>query len=116
MILIITQYHGINCVGAFLINYLPMLRKTFIINSESCRGVNDLFLQNILIAAVIDELDILFTKKLASKPSQNVKINLTKPHAIVLYSALLNMPVSPNDVYVDWVRNNWVSQIHKQII
>ncbi|MFC4261940.1 hypothetical protein ACFOWM_03555 [Ferruginibacter yonginensis] len=113
---IITQYHELNCLGAVLINYLPMLSRSLMLNVERQSKVSPEFLQSKLIVAVVQELEEFMLKKLAARPSQKIKLKLSDAQGIILYKTLLDMPIASIEHYQNLCRSNWLKQLDQQII
>jgi hypothetical protein len=68
-----------------------------------------------VLNCLLQEVDLVFKKKLINTTGQTINVKLTEAQAIALYKSLLKMPVSPDQSYLYMILTQWIHLLDKQL-
>ena len=113
---IITTLQEIHSIGYTLLSYLPLLKKTTLLNVINFKKDSPEYLSALVLKCTLTEVEKILQKKVEAVYTKQTKIKLTDAQAVILFRTLLNMGYSSNDVYGYTVCQKWIEQLHQQII
>ncbi len=99
-----------------IFNYVHLLKQSQLNNIAGSGKTTSEYLQVKVIHCLLDEAEMLFTKKLFTCSSKAITIKFSIATGIAFYRMLLTLPVLENDYYLNLVRNNWIMILDQQII
>lgn len=67
------------------------------------------------ISCLLAEIEITLQKKLITTTGKKIKLDLSDAQGIVLYRTLLAIPLPPENIYMQMIRNEWVQWLDLQL-
>lgn len=116
MILLHTTRQYVKTVKDYFFPYINSLKETRINNVLHFSHISEEYLSAIVINCILTEIEQLFTKKLINTTGPKIKFAFSDAQGIVLYKALLALPIPVDQYYLQKIRNEWVQLLDQQLI
>ena len=116
MIILSTTRQFAEFANTTMFVYIDLLKKTQLKNVKHLSKTSDEYLKVRLFNCLIEEVDLLFKKKLINTTGKTINIKMSDAAGIALYKALLALPVPRDHFYFNRVRNLWIEILDRQII
>lgn len=94
---------------------LLIFKQSAVIHGKSFGETSYEFLMSLVISTHINELDIYFKRRLQDTTKPSIEIKLTDAEIVVLFQALLNLPIAETKTYLLIVRQDMVSKLHHKL-
>lgn len=95
---------------------IDMYKRTRLQNLAHKEIISEEYLSAVVINALLDEVQTLINRKLVNTFSKKINVKMTEAQAAVFYKSLIALPLEPNQVYFQIIRNQWVDQLDQLLI
>lgn len=116
MILLHTTRQYVKTVKDYFFPYINSYKDTRLNNVLHFSHISEEYLSAIVINSILTEIEQLFIKKLVNTTGAKIKFAFSDAQGIVLYKALLALPIPVDQYYLQKIRNEWVQLLDQQLL
>ena len=99
-----------------IFTYLDKIANSQLINLKGVDKKTDEYLLTIMMISLLNDIKIIFKKKLINSTAKILKIKMTQSQGIAFYKTLLRLPIPAGDFYFNMVRNLLIEILDQQIV
>jgi hypothetical protein len=108
MIILTTSRQDAETILQHFFPAFNMYKTTRVNNVKNRDRFSEEYLAAVVINCIIAEIELLFQKKLINTISKKINFRFTDAQAAVLYKSLMALPIDPEKIYFNILRNQWI--------
>jgi hypothetical protein len=94
---------------------INLYKQTWLNNVLHLGATSHEYLSALTVNSLLSEVESILEKKLINTTGHKIKFQFSDAQGIVLYQALLALPLSSNNMYYHLIRNQWIEILDKQL-